>query len=651
MGATGAVRSLHMAVKFDADVSAADEANKRFSDMKGYGDKAAASVNKVEREMIEYAQKIGLTKNQLDALAKTKVKNDQIAGFSKQFGFAAADVKKLSDESEQAAGKLGKVGVAFKAIAASLVLAGAISFMGGMVKSAAQAEQTSISFEVMLGSAEKAKATLKDLKAFSDVTPFSSDKVIESGRALIAYGVKPGEQLNKTLQMVGDVAAGVGMDFGELSNIVGKNLTQGVVQTEDLMQLAGRGVPIFDSMAKVFNTTTDQVKNLASTGQIKFEHLQKAFGQMTGSGGMYFGMMDKLGHSAIGLWSTFESKTDEMKKSLGEMLLVALKPILEEGIKFVSWLNSCPEAMAVVKVALLILVPIIGVLMVAALTAAAVAAWAFVAPFLPIIAIAALIIGAIIGIVLVIQDIYTCLTGGEGIFSDWINTIKSVVNKVIAFFKAIPEAVVSFFKSIPGRLKGLIVKYAEWSASVNEKIIGFFKSIPGKIVDFIKSIPGKLKGLIKDYQEWSRSVGETILNFIKSIPDRIVEFFKSIPGRLKRLLSGIIPDWLMRKLGGSETPPQTGDAGNPPEHRAFGGPVYAGQEYEVGEDGPERFRPRTDGYIIPHGGSGSAGSVVFAPVINISVGSGDPNAIAKTVKDVLYTLFNDSRASLGLQEG
>ena len=36
------------------------------------------------------------------------------------------------------------------------------------------------------------------------------------------------------------------------------------------------------------------------------------------------------------------------------------------------------------------------------------------------------------------------------------------------------------------------------------------------------------------------------------------------------------------------------------EHREMGGPVEAGGDYMVGEGGPERFVPHTDGTIVPN---------------------------------------------------
>jgi len=46
---------------------------------------------------------------------------------------------------------------------------------------------------------------------------------------------------------------------------------------------------------------------------------------------------------------------------------------------------------------------------------------------------------------------------------------------------------------------------------------------------------------------------------------------------------------------------------------APGGPVYAGERYTVGEEGPEKFRPAVNGEILPHGAGGGT-NYFYAPV-------------------------------------
>jgi tape measure domain-containing protein len=69
--------------------------------------------------------------------------------------------------------------------------------------------------------------------------------------------------------------------------------------------------------------------------------------------------------------------------------------------------------------------------------------------------------------------------------------------------------------------------------------------------------------------------------------------------------------------GGSSGPSPTQPT--PIQGRASGGPVYAGQAYIVGEEGPELFVPRLTGSIVPGGGTGrgsaGAGGIVIERLV------------------------------------
>jgi hypothetical protein len=74
------------------------------------------------------------------------------------------------------------------------------------------------------------------------------------------------------------------------------------------------------------------------------------------------------------------------------------------------------------------------------------------------------------------------------------------------------------------------------------------------------------------------------------------------------------------KLFGGEPPPPefmydqpfvTGEGFTPvPERRQFGGPVNPRQDFLVGENGPELFRPNVSGQIIPNRGGANATSAL-----------------------------------------
>jgi len=218
------------------------------------------------------------------------------------------DMARASRATTQATGQMntgfGRVqssmGSAFGGIGKMIAGAG-LAFGAAEVlnlgKSAAQSaiayETLSVQFGVFLGSAEKATDVLGKLNKFSIETPFTPDQVNAAGRSLLAFGFTA-EQLIPTMKMVGDVSAAVGKDFNELSTIYGKARTAGTLYAEDINQLTEAGIPIIEELSKVMGVQADEVKKLGSQGKLHFSDLEKAFANMTGEGGRFNGMMDKM---------------------------------------------------------------------------------------------------------------------------------------------------------------------------------------------------------------------------------------------------------------------------------------------------------------------------------------------------------------------
>jgi len=293
---------------------------KNLHDARGQGVSMAGGLNQLEREMVEAAQKIGLTRNQLKELTAHASKSRDIKEFADRYGLSMSQVEQQTRQTRET---ISGLGAAVQAVAAVGIGSRLLGAGREMVSLAAQYESTAVSFEVMLGSADRARQVMQSLTEFSNVTPYEPTEVMAAGRSLLAFGFQQ-QELIGIMRTVGDVASGVGMNFNELAQIVGKNKTQGKVQTEDLMQLAGRGIPIYEELAKVFNTTSSHVRDLASSGSINFSHLQRAFQNMTSQGGKYFGMMDRQSRTAIGLWSTLSGNIDDVKRSFGQTLLDGL---------------------------------------------------------------------------------------------------------------------------------------------------------------------------------------------------------------------------------------------------------------------------------------------------------------------------------------
>jgi tape measure domain-containing protein len=207
----------------------------------------------------------------------------------------------------------------------------AVGSLGAALKGASNAEQLQISFETFLGSAERAKRAIADLKGFEKNTPFDAEQVNSAGRALLAFGTAQ-EDLIPTLRQIGDIASGTGKDFNELTLIYGKAQAQGLIQGEELNQLAEAGIPIYAELAKQLGVNESQIRKLGSEGKISFKDLQGVFQNLTEEGGRFAGLTEKQSKSLGGLFSTLQSSLGEVLTKLGSVLAPVIKQFLEQLI-------------------------------------------------------------------------------------------------------------------------------------------------------------------------------------------------------------------------------------------------------------------------------------------------------------------------------
>jgi hypothetical protein len=231
-------------------------------------------------------------------------------------------LKNVGQAGEESVGKVSKLSSGLKAFAgvatavAGLGIGAAIVSMGkAAIQGASNFEQSRVAFEVMLGSAAKAKVLMEDISKFAASTPFELPEVVAAAKKLLAYGFAQ-EKILGTLRMIGDVASAVGVNVGELTDIYGKARTQGVLFTEDFDQFTGRGIPMAKALSGVLKVSEDKVRGLASEGKITFDVLEKGFQVLTKEGGQFGGMMDKQSKTLAGVWSNIQDGIGRVLRGL-----------------------------------------------------------------------------------------------------------------------------------------------------------------------------------------------------------------------------------------------------------------------------------------------------------------------------------------------
>lgn len=246
--------------------------------------------------------------------------DDRASKTLKQFG---TNVGHTSDKVSNFGGMMATAG---KTAALAFVAAATATVTFG-VKSAASFEQTRIGLENMLGSANKARVLLKQISQFAAETPFEFPELAEATRQLVAFGFSA-EDAFDTMKQLGDVSAAVGAPINDLAYLMGTLRAQGRAFTIDIRQFAMRGIPIYEYLAKVLNTNTEEITKMIEAGKIGFPEVQKAFQAMTAEGGAFHDTMSKQSQSLSGLWSTLK---DNIGFAVRELVGITQEGDIKEG--------------------------------------------------------------------------------------------------------------------------------------------------------------------------------------------------------------------------------------------------------------------------------------------------------------------------------
>lgn len=252
----------------------------------------------------EKATLFGLTQQQAEARLSVKRLKDEYAAFKEEAGETVEANEKMSVSLTKVLGVIGGV-TALK------------NFAKELVNVRGQFQQLEIAFSTMLKSKEKADKLMSELVDIAAKTPFDLQGVASSAKQMIAYG-SSAENVGDELVMLGNVAAGVGSQLSEIAYLYGTLRTQGRAYAVDIRQFAGRGIPIYEELAKVLGVTKDEVSGLVKEGKVGFKEVEQAFKNMTSESGIYYNLMQEQSKSLTGQLSNLGDAWDTMLNEIGK---------------------------------------------------------------------------------------------------------------------------------------------------------------------------------------------------------------------------------------------------------------------------------------------------------------------------------------------
>lgn len=340
---------------------------------------------------------------------------------------------------------------------------------------------------------------------------------------------------------------------------------------------------------------------IVNSSQADFDNLTEAINNSSGAAqNVADVMMDNLGGQLTILKSTLEG----IAISFGNILLPAVKKVVESLQGFLTWLNGLTDGQKQLVVTIAMVVAAIGpallivgklitsvtnIIKVVNLLKPAFAALNAVMAANPV----GIIIVAIAGLVAALVTLYnknetfrnfvnTAWAQIKEVISGVVNalvnfftvTIPGAIDAVVAWFQTLADNVSNFFTVvIPGKINALVQWFTElperigyaigfaigtlanWVVSLAEKaaevgpqvidaIVNFFSQLPGKIWDFLVQTATNFANWIVQTKEEALTVGaqiiDTVVNFFLQLPERIWNALLNAIARIKQWGSDII---------------------------------------------------------------------------------------------------------------
>lgn len=192
---------------------------------------------------------------------------------------AGLDGSEPVKKSGFAVGKALK-GAAVAGLAGGAVALGTALTKGfGRLKSIEQAQATLVG----LGhSAETVEQIMQNTNASVKGTAFGLGDAATVAAQLVASGIKPGQDLEKTLTLVGDSATIAGVGIDQMGAIFAKAAASNKVQMDIINQLHDAGVPALQLIASEMGVTAEEASKMASAGEVDFATFERAMNQGMG---------------------------------------------------------------------------------------------------------------------------------------------------------------------------------------------------------------------------------------------------------------------------------------------------------------------------------------------------------------------------------
>lgn len=211
--------------------------------------------------------------------------------------------------------------------------AGFVALAKTGVEAAMTIENLTTDFEVMAGSAEKAKSLLGGIADFAKATPFDKIGLSGAAKTLMQFGIES-EKVLPTLKMLGDVSMGDQNKLNGLALVFGQIQSTGRLMGQDLLQLINQGFNPLTEISKQTGMSVADLKTAMEEGAISADMVTLAFKSATSAGGLFYNGLEKRSQTLEGKISTLKDNFVTALQRMAEAFLPLMKSATDMLIAF-----------------------------------------------------------------------------------------------------------------------------------------------------------------------------------------------------------------------------------------------------------------------------------------------------------------------------
>ena len=274
-----------------------------------------------------------------------------VNNFDREVDEATASVMKLNSAMQATGGAANTFMQTTGAMALGTMLSRGIEIAGraaidqvkSVISAGLDASKLRAEFATLTGDKSMGEALFGDLNKYVSESIFGTE-LFGGAKTLMGYGVAAKEVI-PILKQLGDVAMGDKDKMQGLVYAFGQVQANGKLMGQEVLQMINAGFNPLQEISRTTGKSVAVLRDEMSKGAISSQMVSDAFKSATSQGGLFFGMLDKIGETPFGKMQAMQGNIEMAKQQLGEALLPALSDFMDASKPLIDALPAMFKAL------------------------------------------------------------------------------------------------------------------------------------------------------------------------------------------------------------------------------------------------------------------------------------------------------------------